>query len=278
MKKIKTSAFTLIELLVVIVIIGILATIGIGTFNGYKDKAQKAKNAALASQVKKAIIAGNVESEGQIIGYFTFDDDDHVNTTSPFIIDESGLGNNIIAEDNNNTSAFSQSDDSPFPNGKSLRLESNPWLKSASPINGASDDTFTVSFFFKLNNYESGDEPYFFWTNDGIRIRMKKNTNQLEFRPIDSQGFTIESPADSIEVGKWHHVIASFDRDPGDDSCYIELWLDGEKVDSLSYTSPSTTGSFDEIFFSFDLSSRDVDGWIDEFIYATGAFNGEFLE
>ena len=50
----KISAFTLIELLVVIVIIGILATISVGTYNNYISKAEIAKDLAeLSQQISK---------------------------------------------------------------------------------------------------------------------------------------------------------------------------------------------------------------------------------
>jgi prepilin-type N-terminal cleavage/methylation domain-containing protein len=47
----KKYAFTLIELLVVIVIIGILATIGVASFNDYMGKARDAKRVAQLRQV-----------------------------------------------------------------------------------------------------------------------------------------------------------------------------------------------------------------------------------
>ena len=37
----KRKAFTLIELLVVVAIIGILAAVGVTTFNGFQEKARK---------------------------------------------------------------------------------------------------------------------------------------------------------------------------------------------------------------------------------------------
>ena len=52
--KIKQKAFTLIELLVVIVIIGILATISVATFNGYQ---QRAREAVVQSDLKPLIDA-----------------------------------------------------------------------------------------------------------------------------------------------------------------------------------------------------------------------------
>lgn len=49
------TGFTLVELLVVIVIIGILATISIGTFQGYFAEARNAKRVSTVSNVSTAI-------------------------------------------------------------------------------------------------------------------------------------------------------------------------------------------------------------------------------
>ncbi len=61
-KKTKNIAFTLIELLVTIVIIGILATISVGSFNGYIRKAHNAKTLNKIQQIKKAAILHQIET------------------------------------------------------------------------------------------------------------------------------------------------------------------------------------------------------------------------
>ena len=48
----KRNAFTLIELLVVVAIIGILAAVGVTTFNGFQEKAK----ASAAKAVHKSIV------------------------------------------------------------------------------------------------------------------------------------------------------------------------------------------------------------------------------
>lgn len=65
----KIKAFTIVELLVVIVVIGILSTITIVSYNGVQAKAQLNKMKADINQLSKAIqIARNLESKtlGQI--------------------------------------------------------------------------------------------------------------------------------------------------------------------------------------------------------------------
>ena len=54
----KKKAFTLIELLVVVAIIGILAAVGVTTFNGFQEKAKKR-----ATEANHKIIAKYIQSE-----------------------------------------------------------------------------------------------------------------------------------------------------------------------------------------------------------------------
>jgi type IV pilus assembly protein PilA len=51
-----SKAFTLIELLVVVAIIGILAAVGVNTFNGFQDKAKVSSSKANHKSVTKYII------------------------------------------------------------------------------------------------------------------------------------------------------------------------------------------------------------------------------
>ena len=59
----KNKAFTLIELLVVIVIIGILATISTATFGEYQKKARDTEREVFIQNVKKILIASQLESD-----------------------------------------------------------------------------------------------------------------------------------------------------------------------------------------------------------------------
>ena len=63
----KSKAFTLIELLVVVAIIGILAAVGVTTFNGFQEKAKKAvviSNHKLAvKQIQTEIIGAEIRGQ-----------------------------------------------------------------------------------------------------------------------------------------------------------------------------------------------------------------------
>ncbi len=59
----KFAGFTLIELLVVIAIIGILATISISTFNGYKEKALIAKTQSELKELVDSIVIARTLDE-----------------------------------------------------------------------------------------------------------------------------------------------------------------------------------------------------------------------
>ena len=51
----KNKAFTLIELLVVVAIIGILAAVGVTTFNGFQEKAKNSAAKSNYTQVMKYV-------------------------------------------------------------------------------------------------------------------------------------------------------------------------------------------------------------------------------
>lgn len=62
----KTKAFTLIELLVVIVIIGILATISVATFNGYFVKTRATKIAQELRSIEKSFKMASIELDRDV--------------------------------------------------------------------------------------------------------------------------------------------------------------------------------------------------------------------
>ena len=58
-----SKAFTLIELLVVVAIIGILAAVGVTTFNGFQEKAKINSTKSMHAQVKKYIFMELIQCE-----------------------------------------------------------------------------------------------------------------------------------------------------------------------------------------------------------------------
>lgn len=273
MKKIQKQirAFTLIELLVVIVIIGILATIGIGTFSGYKEKAEMAKLAAVASQTKKAILASNIGGEVTNTAYYTFDDSD-ISTTSPYVLDRSGSGNDIVGGD---SATFSASDDSPLA-GKSLRT-TNSYMGITAGVKNPPIDEFTVSFLFK-NKGGASATPYIFWTGNGTRIMIDEASSRLGFWVDEgggSPGKKLYSPNGSVGLGTWHHLIASYEGAVGSGAYTMNLWLDGKKVATQTGTDPNP-GDLTSLYFTF--SGTPFDGWLDELIYSPVSVKSDFLD
>ncbi len=109
----KKTAFTLIELLVVIVIIGILATISVSTFQNYVEKARLAKTQAFTRNLINTAQRQQAAEEKNIFSmFFQFDNSDDINTSAPFIIDNSENRNHLDRKISNSEN-LTQSSDTP---------------------------------------------------------------------------------------------------------------------------------------------------------------------
>lgn len=71
----KGGGFTLIELLVVIVIIGILASIGVSTFFGFREKARDSERLATVNQMEKAALLSVIERKSKGLNGLPFGGD-----------------------------------------------------------------------------------------------------------------------------------------------------------------------------------------------------------
>ena len=93
---IKSSGFTLIELLVVVAVVGILAAVGITSYNGYILSTQKKS----AENLMQQISLGQTEyysSEGK---YYTNASSCTADSTTSSLIEEKLLGNADVINDN----------------------------------------------------------------------------------------------------------------------------------------------------------------------------------
>ena len=92
----KSSGFTLIELLVVVAVIGILAAIGLASYNGYVSTTERKS----AENLMQQISLGQTEyysSEGK---YYTNASSCTADSTTSSLIEEKLLGNADVINDN----------------------------------------------------------------------------------------------------------------------------------------------------------------------------------
>lgn len=260
------KAFTLVELLTVIVIIGILASISIGQFVKYQDRARLAKAQSSYTQVKKYMLAGGALSGRNDLFTFrySFNGDDVQTSSSPYVIDKSGYHNHITSAPYSGT--FYQDTDTPMRSGASVYMQRRAFFimnnNQNTPIN-----EFTVAVWIKLEAIPAPDRaeiPLSFHHGAGGAKGLGIKGNNGVVRLITGTD-AISSPPKTIKLGKWHYVVGSFDGDTG------RLWVDGELV---AKQSGMRINGY--IHSRFDVWSgySNTAGKMDELIVLPYGFNG----
>lgn len=273
----KFAGFTLIELLVVIVIIGILATISVSTFSGYFEKARLAKAQQSYSQIKSLFLAQNASTENNLFSaWFSFDSPGSVNTTSPYIIDQTESKNNLdiirgsgyFLQDNSDT---------PLGIGSSLKMQDKEfqqmWVISNSPI-----DNITTAFWFKMNNLPGQYTPPVFLTSSMGTVIFPdgKARFYINLDYLGTGTSHIETEAGFIEPGKWHYAVGSYDGNNQTLRFYIDGDLIGKKEGVAKTINFSGHGIM--IGYGWHGVNQNFDGWLDEVMLFPYAFDGKELK
>lgn len=219
----KKPAFTLIELLVVIVIIGILAAIGVGAFQGYIQKARDTKVFSFAAQVSRELKAQAAGKGMSAVGIYNFDEG---SGTTP----QDSSGNNhhmtlltggMTYETSDNT--FLGNSFLTFDNG---RLEA---LTNKTTLPGET----TISFLIKLPESPAGYAIRTF-TDAGLHGDVISAVHAPSRLNVGG----IQLP--NLSLNEWHHYLI-YHKD-GDYMIYI----DGELAPGLPSANANTL-AVDEI-------------------------------
>ena len=263
----KFAGFTLIELLVVIVIIGILATISVSTFQGYFEKARLAKAQQAYSQIKSLFLAQNSSTESNVFSaWYSFDGDSDVNQTSPYVIDKSGAKNNMIGA--SGAGNFSQSNDTGIGTGKSIRINKKG-INTSNLINGGAISKFTIAFWFKLEDYNDFNQtfPVFFNSSAGFNIYPNNKIKMY----VTGAG-NIETSPNIFDRNKWYYIVGSYNGNS------IKLWLDGDLIAEKNGVAQTNSFAGKRMYIGYFQSSQYFNGWLDEVMFLPYAFNGKDLE
>ncbi len=251
----KKSAFTLIELLVVIVIIGILATISVATFQGYFEKARLAKARSMEAQFQKLLLAQDAATEENLITAWYDYEGNSVSLTSPYVLDKMPTHNDLIGTDG--ITLIEQSDDTGKGSGKSLHIKGNAYRHLRWPTKN-----ITISGWIKPDL--NGPHDALYLRNIGSVLIQPSGT--LIFNYISSNGNKHIVKYNIIKPDKWYYFIASYDGDA------MRLWLDGKLIGKKTNVLPTANTSSNVI--PLGIPNR-YEGYIDDMIVSPYGFDGE---
>ena len=212
----KRAAFTLIELLVVIVIIGILATIGVATFQSYRDQARKAKLAALDAQTRTQLLAQTIVAEKEVIGRWSLNGTLEDQSANQFHMSLLGTG------------VGDYEADSIYEDWTSFPSTDGDFPLATIPLSYWPNEEFTITFLGKVNRDSPSSLDTFvhmgsYYIGRPTVLLVRQGT---QFRAVlqSFSGGTTQPVYSSIttETGEWYHHIVSYDGD------VFKIYIDGE--------------------------------------------------
>ncbi len=232
----KKSAFTLIELLITITIIGLLSAISVAAFNNYMAKAHLTNARIFAKHLKDtALRQKTIEEKNIFTAWYSFDGENDVNQSRPFIIDNSENKNNITSS--YCPKCFTVSQDTPYNIGKSLKVEhkKDHALALNVPNKNRSDDRFTIAYWIKsdkLKNYRYGAIKNSTYVG---HIYISKNGNLRTWNGGSNIGYGNYIKLNkNFTFNQWHYLVKSVAPNG------VKVWIDGDLVLNTKFTSPQT--------------------------------------
>lgn len=181
----KIRAFSLIELLVTIVIVGVLATISIASFNNYQEKARLAKIQAENDQLKKEFIAK-----------YTLGDINNINIAK---LDLSKWQNQSLSS----TRAVLQKGNSTagFPYYKVEALSSFSQIYSDLTVNNG--EAYSFIYLVKTNPDNGSGKLFFKFQGDG----QVHPTDQYIFSSNEFTGLHKDNARSILVNDRWYLIV-----------------------------------------------------------------------
>ena len=262
----RQAGFTLIELLVVIVIIGILATISVSSFNGYMEEARLAKAQSFARQFQNQIMRqGIIEDKNMFTSWFKGDKaSDFAPGAYKVLMDSSESGNYL-----SHGIGPVQDDETPFNTGTSMRFTSGfPWRFNGLGKKNYPENKITMATWVKFDEIRDGDTWIIYFISDsGITIYPHDNYKMCFWVNVANSNSRICSES-KPKTDKWYFVVGSYNGETEK----MKFWINGDlvaKKEGISLVSPLAE--------SLRLSSNFY-GLMDDIIISPYAFNGEIFE
>jgi len=263
------KAFTLIELLVVIVLVGILSSISVSTFQNYRERARIAKAQFSARQLQSLILAQDSSTgEGTLFTFWYGFDEGTINPISPFVLDKSEVGNNLINSGASGT--FNSDGDTPIATGRSIRLENRQLFRLGGVTTQEPDEKITVATWIKFDDIPVNSFPYYSFVagqgSTGFRVFANGDT----YFYINSGANRETITQTGLETGKWYYLVGSYDGS----TQRMKFWIDGDLVGERDGV--VQVGSL--LGAGLRLGHPNFNGWLDETMFFPYAFDGEELQ
>jgi prepilin-type N-terminal cleavage/methylation domain-containing protein len=216
----RQAGFTLIELLVVIVIVGILSTISVTTFQGYFEKARIAKIQYLEGQIETQLrISSSLDGVG-LVGKWDFNEGSG-NTAHNYI---SG-GNDFI-------------DDNIVPKWTKNTFTGDKYALKIPPFSGGVTGTFneplnnefSLAYRVKFNSIGGNQQNIHFFCMAGSaqdHASFMKVGKKFRFNQYSGEGWenVFTTPdIEQLKANTWHHVLFSYSPNEA------VFYFDGELV------------------------------------------------
>lgn len=196
----RRNGFTIVELLIVIVVIGILATITIVSYNGIQDRARLTSGLAHAAQIKRSANMANAT------GHWTFDECSGAAPT-----DHSGNNNHGTI-----VGTATWSTDTPDGQGCSMSLNGTTYMTTAAQIG--------TSYYLKA----AWVKPTSCSTSNNIISGSGSAFYSCTLRAGHNGSWSMLTAPGTIGDGKWHYVVLEYDAGS------LKIYKDGTPADSTT--------------------------------------------
>jgi prepilin-type N-terminal cleavage/methylation domain-containing protein len=262
-------AFTLIELLVVIAVIGILSGLIVISMNGITDKASIAKGQVFSNSLRNKLLLSLV-SEWKFDNITDYDSGTKIiNSTANNISDSWGdrhgraYGGPLLKEGSDCVSgkcvSFDGVDDY-------IQAVSFPYVT----IHGPS----TIEMWLNISSIATADQRPFSDSCQEWGIRLVSGVvTGIAYSAV---------PGTTVPLNSWHHIVLSHDHPTGTTNTKIYLYIDGIKVNEITWTYSTQNGYYDSPYiFGADSCSTVTNffsGLLDEFRYYKGGMVSSFIK